>query len=186
MATSTLKPGRRYRVGAGTMTKESGAMPLRPDDILPRVGSTFVFGAATEVQPDALLNASSSGTITLAPLAESAVVGGSAALRRALNAAAVTAAPAGPAGGVSCLGAEVAHITVQNGAGPVDVALWGYDEVSEKWALIRDFATLGTLSAGASETNRVNLDVRGYDRLGLQVTANAGLVQVDGWIALVS
>lgn len=181
---ATLKPGIKYRAAAGTLTKAGGAATLRPDDVLRRVGDTLAVGAC-EFQTDAVAAITSSADLTPAPLAESVLAGATAALRRVVNTVGVTAAPALAADGHSTLGATVAHITVTNGAGAVDVELYGYDEVSGAWAVILDFGTAGTLSLAPSTTARVNLDCRGYDRLYLRVTVNGGAVQVSGWIAVV-
>lgn len=186
MATSVLlRPGVRYRAAAGTLTKAGAAVTLRPDDNLRAVGDVLTVGAQTDLLPDALCMVSASATLTPAPLADTVLAGATPALRRVVNTLGVTAAPALSTDGQSVLGASLAHITVTNGAGPVDVTLYGYDEVSGAWAIIRDFGTAGVFAAGASETNRINLDIRGYDRLYLRVTANGALVQVDAWIAVV-
>ena len=180
-----LKPGVRYRAAAGTLTKAAAALELRADDVLRTVGATFALSAETQLEPDALCAITSSAALTPAPLAESVLAGATAALRRVVNTVGLTAAPALSTDGHSTLGATIAHITVTNGAGAVDVELYGYDEVSAAWAVVREFATAGTFSAGASETNRINFDCTGYDRLYLRVTVNGGAVQVSGWIAVV-
>lgn len=186
MATTVLlRPGVRYRAAAGTLTKAGAATTLRPDDNLRAVGSTLAITTQTDLLPDALCMVSADAALTPAPLADTALAGATPALRRVVNTVGVTAAPTQSTDGQSVLGGELAHITVTNGAGVVDVTLYGYDEVSAAWAIIRDFGTAGVFSAGVSETNRINLDIRGYDRLYLRVTANAGLVQVDAWIAVV-
>lgn len=186
MATSVLlRPGVRYRGAAGTLTKSAAALTLHPDDTLRSVGSTLTLAAQTELQPDALCRVSADAALTPAPLAESVLAGATAALRRVVNTLGVTAAPALATDGHSTLGATVAHITATAGAGAVDVELYGYDEVSDAWAVILDFGTAGTLSIAPGTTARVNLDCRGYDRLYLRVTANGAAVQVSGWIAVV-
>lgn len=181
---ATLKSGIRYRAAAGTLTKAGGALTLRPDDVLRKVGDTLAVGAC-EFAPDAMVAITSSAALTPAPLAETVLAGVTAALRRVVNTLGVTLAPAANTDGQSTLGATVAHITTTVGAGAVDVELYGYDEVSDAWAVVLDFGTAGTLTLAPSTTARVNLDVKGYDRLYLRVTANGGAVQVSAWIAVV-
>jgi len=180
-----LHPGTRYRAAIGTLTRAGGALPVDPSAVLRAVGDTFAVTAETQLQATELCAITSNAALTPAPLAESVLAGATAALRRVVNTVGTTAAPALSTDGHSTLGASVAHITMTNGAGPVDFQLYGYDEVSAAWAVVLDFGTAGTKAAGVSETNRINLDVRGYDRLYLRVPVNAGLVQASAWIAVV-
>jgi hypothetical protein len=180
---ATLNPGIKYRAAAGTLTKAGGALTLRPDDMLRRVGDTLAISAC-EFQTDAVAAITSSAALTPAPLAETVLAGATAALRRVVDTGGITAAPALSTDGHSTLGATVAHITASAAAGAVDVQLYGYDEVSAAWAVVLDFGTAGTLSLAPLSTARVNLDCRGYDRLYLRVTVNGAAVQVSGWIAV--
>lgn len=186
MATTVLlRPGVRYRAAAGTLTKTAGALTLRPDDNLRAVGSTLTPAATTQMIPDALCQVSASAALTPAPLGDTVLAGATAALRRIVNTTGVTAAPTDAAHGYSCLGAQVLHATVTVGAGAVDVTLYGYDEVSDAWAIVLDFGTAGVLTLAPSTTARVSMDFRGYDRLALRVTANGGGVQVSAWATIV-
>jgi len=188
MATAVLiRPGIRYRAAAGTITKAEGAGKLLAQDQLGRVGSVLTFGAETQFVSDGPVAVSASAALAPAPLADSVLAGATAALRRIVNTAGVTAAPVNPGDGYSCLGAQVAHLTatIGAGAGNVNLTLYGYDEVSAAWAIVLDFATAGVLTLAAGTTGRVSLDFRGYDRLALRVTANAAGLQADAWAAVV-
>lgn len=186
MATTVLlRPGVRYRAAAGTLTRTTGATSLPISGTLRKTGDVLTVAAETQFLPDALVDVSASATLTPAPLATSVVAAATAALRRIVNTTGVTAAPALATDGYSCLGAQVLHFTVTNGAGAVDVTLYAYDEVSEAWAIVQDFGTAGVLTLAPSTTERVNMDFRGYDRLYLRVTANGGGVQVSAWGAAV-
>lgn len=177
MADVTLIAGVPYAAsGATTFTlKPSGNGVLAP---LAAGQSVTLASGAQVTSPTTQTVTVSAGALGEAPLAVTAQSGANANARRALNTTGTTTAPSTSTDGYSCSGHREAVVTL-DAAGACTVNLYAYTAISGVWAIVATYAP-----SGAAKSHNI-VDIRGFDRLALNCSANGTSAQVSGWLGLI-
>lgn len=194
MATNViLKPGVQYKVAktgapSTTLTRSTGVSSVPSTGYLRKTGDVVSVADGVLYCDQPIDVSVDLGSVVPTNGATSVVSGATAALRRLINTVGTTAAPTLATDGFVVDGFAAVTFTIKT-AGNVKFHLYSYDITSGEWAQVLGADGFGD-SAGDVDVNtstrRVTFTLSGkaYDRLFLQVFANAGASQVDAWANL--
>lgn len=188
-----LQPGVRYNVvKAGlpstVLTRASGVSSVPATGYLRKNGDTVAVADGVLYCDQPIDVSVDLGTVAPTNGATSVVSGATAALRRLINTIGTTAAPTLATDGFVVDGFAAVTFTIKT-AGNVKFHLYSYDTTSGEWAKVLGADGFGDAAGDVdvnTTTRRVTFALSGksYDRLFLQVFANAGASQVDVWANL--